>query len=57
MGKKLISEDAWTAAVGALSRTTDYSNWKWSDFAKAAGAGLAVYVVGSAVNGHIKVII
>ena len=44
MGKKLISEDAWTAAVGALSRTTDYSNWKWSDFAKAAGVPFAVTV-------------
>ena len=41
MGKKLIPDDAWSAAIGAISKTTDYSNWKWSDVAKAAGAGLA----------------
>ena len=55
MGKKLIPDDAWSAAIGAISKTTDYSNWKWSDVAKAAGAGLAVYAIGSAVNGRIKV--
>ena len=55
MGKKLIPDDAWSAAIGAISKTTDYSNWKWSDVAKAAGAGLAVYAIGNAVNGRIKV--
>ena len=55
MGKKLIPDDAWSAAIGAISKTTDYSNWKWSDVAKAAGAGLAVYAIGNAVSGRIKV--
>ena len=48
MGK----EEAWAAVVGALPKTTDL---KWSDVAKVAGAGLAVYVIGATVNGHMKV--
>ena len=55
MGKRFISEDALAAAVEAISTKADYANWKWSDVAKVAGAGLAAYVIGSTVNGHIKV--
>ena len=55
MGKKLIPEDALAAAVEAISKKADYANWKWSDVAKVVGAGLAAYVIGSTVNGHIKV--
>ena len=53
MGKRFISEDALAAAVEAISKK--YANWEWSDVAKVAGAGLAAYVIGSTVNGHIKV--
>ena len=55
MGKRFISEDALAAAVEAISKKADYANWEWFDVAKVAGAGLAAYVIGSTVNGHIKV--
>ena len=65
MGKKLISDEAWATVTEGVFKSfgqgqqmnvmTDYASWKWSDVAKAAGAGLAAYVIGSAVNGQIKV--
>ena len=60
MGKKLILDETWAAAAAGWSRGLGRScghsaHWAWSDVGKAAGAGLAIYVIGSVVNGQIKV--
>ena len=62
MGKKLILDETWAAAAAAAGWSKGFgkscahsSHWKWSDVGKAAGAGLAIYVIGSVVNGQIKV--